>query len=82
MPPTYITSGAIPDGTITTTVIEQEWLNGKPFLKRCFTTVSGDKYKRKENKKVKIEKRTQKVKEEQQQKLDGFSKVDSKESGF
>lgn len=79
---TYVTGESLPNGTITTTIVEQVWENGKPRLKRCYTTVSGDVAKRRENKKVKEEKKLTKAKEQMQSKLDSFSQVDIKEEGF
>jgi hypothetical protein len=79
MPPTYVTAGVLPEGTILTTIIEQVIVDGKPRLKKCFTQVSGSEIKRTENKKVKQDKIIEKGKEEMQNRLDSFANVDVQE---
>lgn len=79
---TYVKGDCLPDGAITTTIIEQEWYQGKPFVKKCFTTLSGNVNKRTENKKVKQDKMIEKAKAEVQSKLDVFKQVDIEEEGF
>ena len=80
--PTYITGESVPNGTITHTIIEQEWLNGKPFLKKSYTVIKGDIKKRNANKKAKAVKKTEKAKAEVQQQLSTFQNVEIEEDGF
>ena len=79
MPPTYVTAGVLPEGTILTTIIEQVIENGKPKLKKCFTSVTGSEIKRAENKKVKQSKELQQGKEDMQKKIDSFAEIDIQE---
>ena len=80
--PTYITGESLPDGTITHQITEIEWLRGKPYIKKSYCVVVGDRAKRNANKKAKVEKKQEKAKAEVQQQLDTFQKIEVQEDGF